>query len=383
MGIAGTKVAQSASDIVILDDKFSSIVRAIMWGRNVYDNIRKFLQFQLTVNVVAILIVFIGACGGFHPPLNAVMMLWINLVMDTLGALALATEIPTMKLLDRRPYKRQASLISRPMMRHIIIQAIFQLAILLVLLFAGPAYFNIPAGEWCGQYKVDSKSTMWDPYTGKKDPAGTVTCQDFRRLCESEDAICLKDESFAIYPNFDTENNGSKFKFDDLDGFASSCLTCVRTQYTHGTIMFNFFVFAQIFNEFNAKSLSDEWNVYGKFFKNHIYIMVFSIQIGMQLFLVYLGGEFVKTSPLTLDQWIATVVLGSFSLPLGIMMRWVPVEEDPESFFESADAGRAEPVSINVKESPPPTGENTPNGIFAKNARTYPELELVSASGKL
>lgn len=76
MGITGTKVAQSASDIVILDDKFSSIVRAIMWGRSVYDNIRKFLQFQLTVNVVALTIVFVGAVAGFDPPLNAVMMLW-------------------------------------------------------------------------------------------------------------------------------------------------------------------------------------------------------------------------------------------------------------------------------------------------------------------
>ncbi len=76
MGITGTKVAQSASDIVILDDKFSSIVRAIMWGRSVYDNIRKFLQFQLTVNIVALTIVFVGAVAGFTPPLNAVMMLW-------------------------------------------------------------------------------------------------------------------------------------------------------------------------------------------------------------------------------------------------------------------------------------------------------------------
>jgi Ca2+-transporting ATPase len=105
MGITGTKVAQGASDIVILDDKFSSIVRAIMWGRSVYDNIRKFLQFQLTVNVVALLIVFIGVVAGFEPPLNAVMMLWVNLIMDTLGALALATEIPTLKLLNRKPYK--------------------------------------------------------------------------------------------------------------------------------------------------------------------------------------------------------------------------------------------------------------------------------------
>jgi magnesium-transporting ATPase (P-type) len=83
------QVAQNASDIVILDDRFSSIVRAIMWGRSVYDNIRKFLQFQLTVNVVALSIVFIGSVAGFDPPLNAVMMLWVNLIMDTMGALAL------------------------------------------------------------------------------------------------------------------------------------------------------------------------------------------------------------------------------------------------------------------------------------------------------
>ena len=153
MGIAGTKVAQSASDIVILDDKFSSIVRAIMWGRSVYDNIRKFLQFQLTVNVVALLIVFIGACGGFPPPLNAVMMLWINLIMDTLGALALATELPTMELLDRKPYRRQANLISRPMLRHILCQSTFQLITLLVLLFAEPRLFEIPPGE-----------CQWKPY---------------------------------------------------------------------------------------------------------------------------------------------------------------------------------------------------------------------------
>ncbi|CAN0443880.1 unnamed protein product, partial [Hapterophycus canaliculatus] len=122
------QVAQNASDIVILDDKFSSIVKAIMWGRGVYDNIRKFLQFQLTVNVVALLIVFIGALSGKDPPLNPLMMLWVNLIMDTMGALALGTEAPTLELLDRRPYKRNAPLISRPMFRNIMVQSIFQVS---------------------------------------------------------------------------------------------------------------------------------------------------------------------------------------------------------------------------------------------------------------
>jgi ATPase, P-type (transporting), HAD superfamily, subfamily IC len=80
MGISGTDVAKNASDIIIMDDKFSSIVKAVLWGRSVFDNIRKFLQFQLTVNVVALTITFLSAIAGYRPPLNAVMMLWVNLI---------------------------------------------------------------------------------------------------------------------------------------------------------------------------------------------------------------------------------------------------------------------------------------------------------------
>lgn len=82
-------MAKEASDIVILDDNFASIVKSVMWGRSVFDNIRKFLQFQLTVNVVALTLTFVSAVTGNEPPLNAVMMLWVNLIMDTMGALAL------------------------------------------------------------------------------------------------------------------------------------------------------------------------------------------------------------------------------------------------------------------------------------------------------
>jgi P-type Ca2+ transporter type 2C len=102
MGLSGTDVAKEASDIVILDDKFSSIVKAVLWGRCVYDNIRKFLQFQLTVNVVALCLVFIAACLDGATPLNAIMMLWVNLIMDTMGALALGTEMPKDELLEVR-----------------------------------------------------------------------------------------------------------------------------------------------------------------------------------------------------------------------------------------------------------------------------------------
>ena len=88
----GTDIAKEASDIVILDNNFSSLVIAIIYGRNIYDNIRKFLQFQLTVNFCACLLVFICACIGNETPLTTIQMLWINLIMDSLGSLALATE---------------------------------------------------------------------------------------------------------------------------------------------------------------------------------------------------------------------------------------------------------------------------------------------------
>ena len=136
-GIAGTDVAKEASDIILTDDNFTSIVKAVMWGRNVYDSVAKFLQFQLTVNVVAVLTAFVSACTIADSPLKAVHMLWINLIMDTLASLALATEMPTEELLERKPYGRKTSLISRTMIKNILVHALYELAVLLTILFKG------------------------------------------------------------------------------------------------------------------------------------------------------------------------------------------------------------------------------------------------------
>ncbi|XP_065097457.1 plasma membrane calcium-transporting ATPase 4 isoform X3 [Paramisgurnus dabryanus] len=147
MGIAGTDVAKEASDIILTDDNFTSIVKAVMWGRNVYDSISKFLQFQLTVNVVAVIVAFTGACITQDSPLKAVQMLWVNLIMDTLASLALATEPPTESLLLRRPYGRDKPLISRTMMKNILGHAVYQLTITFTLLFAGEKFFDIDSGR--------------------------------------------------------------------------------------------------------------------------------------------------------------------------------------------------------------------------------------------
>eukprot|EP00005_Dracoamoeba_jomungandri_P005509 CAMPEP_0174260700 /NCGR_PEP_ID=MMETSP0439-20130205/10309_1 /TAXON_ID=0 /ORGANISM="Stereomyxa ramosa, Strain Chinc5" /LENGTH=977 /DNA_ID=CAMNT_0015345003 /DNA_START=56 /DNA_END=2989 /DNA_ORIENTATION=+ len=139
MGIAGTEVAKEASDIILMDDNFSSIVKAVMWGRNVYDSIRKFIQFQLTVNVVAVVVAFVGAVSNEHgeSPLKPVQLLWVNLIMDTMAALALATEAPTEELLTRKPYGKDDPLITRTMWKKILGQAAYQLVVNFFILYYG------------------------------------------------------------------------------------------------------------------------------------------------------------------------------------------------------------------------------------------------------
>jgi calcium-translocating P-type ATPase len=143
MGITGTDVAKNACDIQLMDDNFCSILTAVRFGRNIYDNVRKFLQFQLTVNVVAMFIVFAGACLFSEPPLTSTQMLWVNLIMDTFAALALATEPPSKTVLDRMPATKADMIVNPVMWRNIIGQSIFQIIILLVLLFEGGKLFNI------------------------------------------------------------------------------------------------------------------------------------------------------------------------------------------------------------------------------------------------
>ena len=126
MGISGTQIAKDACDIVLLDDNFASIVTAAKWGRNVFASICKFLQFQLTVNIVALTLAIVGAFVFQESPIAAVQMLWINLIMDSLASLALATEPPSDALLHRPPVNRSASMISRQMWFNMVGQALYQ-----------------------------------------------------------------------------------------------------------------------------------------------------------------------------------------------------------------------------------------------------------------
>ena len=145
MGIAGTEVAKEASDIILMDDNFASIVKAVMWGRCVNDAVRKFLQFQISTNITAVIVTFVSAVASTEEEsvLSAVQLLWINIIMDTFAALALATDPASESLLDRKPDTHGTRLFTADMIKMILGQSIYQVIIILVFHFLGHAILGI------------------------------------------------------------------------------------------------------------------------------------------------------------------------------------------------------------------------------------------------
>jgi magnesium-transporting ATPase (P-type) len=273
MGIAGTEVAKEACDIILMDDNFTSVVKALMWGRNVFDSIRKFLQFQLTVNVGALVTAVIGALGVGESPLTAVQLLWVNLIMDTMAALALATEMPTRALLERKPYGRYEALITPRMWLFIFAHAAYQVVTLLVLLYEGRNYFFF--------HYMD---------VGRPLLTNDATVQQFP-WCLEEGSLC-----------------------EDLD---------MPRQDT--TVIFNTFVLMQVFNEFNARFLNSEKNIFAGLNTNWIFWVVIIITLGAQGLIVEFGWRFTQTAHLSGLMWAGCFIIGASEIPYGLMLRFIPM----------------------------------------------------------
>ncbi|KAF3022343.1 plasma membrane calcium [Penicillium rubens] len=242
MGIAGTEVAKEASAIVLMDDNFASILTALMWGRAVNDAVRKFLQFQITVNITAVLLTFISSVADsqMRSVLTAVQLLWINLIMDSLAALALATDPPTEQILDRKPIKGGAPLFSTTMWKMIIGQAIFQLTVTLIMHFV-------------------------------KAPGFLDYADDVRR-----------------------------------------------------SVVFNTFVWMQIFNEFNNRRLDNKFNVLTGLHRNWFFIGINIIMVGCQALIANYGGVAFSIVPINGVQWAICIVVAAFSLPWAMVIRTFP-----------------------------------------------------------
>jgi calcium-translocating P-type ATPase len=253
MGIAGTEVAKEASDIVIMDDNFASIVKSVLWGRSVYENVRKFLQFQITINIAAVLITFVGSVSERGFPLTAVQLLWVNLIMDTFAALALATEPPSEDLLDRKPHGTDEAIITGNMWKNIIVQAAVQLAILLPLINAHESFFG-PIGP----------QNVWS-----------------------------------------------------------------NKQHDHDyTLVFNVFVWCQLFNLWNARKINNEFNIFENIAKSWVFVAIFAVTAVGQVIITQYGGYVgFGTHGLSSYEWICSIALGSLAIPFGFILRFIKVGE--------------------------------------------------------
>lgn len=237
MGITGTQLAQEASAIVLLDDNFSSIVKAVSWGRCITRSVRKFLQFQLTVNVAAVFTAVVTALTTRKSVLTAVQMLWINLMMDSMGALALATDSPTSDLLQVPPERPGSPLIYRLMIWQIAAQASLQLILCLGIFYVNPLQFSDP----------------------------------------------------------------------EMRSF-----------------IFNLFVFLQLFNELNCRSISGNWQeslVQVFEIENWLFWLIWSGTVILQVIIVQTGGIVFSTVGLSFNLWIYSIVLAMISLPLALLVK--------------------------------------------------------------
>uniref|UniRef100_A0A0D9X9S3 Calcium-transporting ATPase n=1 Tax=Leersia perrieri TaxID=77586 RepID=A0A0D9X9S3_9ORYZ len=321
MGISGTEVAKESSDIIILDDNFTSVVKVVRWGRSVYANIQKFIQFQLTVNVAALVINVVAAVSSGDVPLNAVELLWVNLIMDTLGALALATEPPTDNLMKRQPVGRRHArqVIARENRRltqgacrqvtrvHVAAES-YKEQRAVVLLY--------PLGKQGAEHK--HKDIIFEfACVGHQEPL--VTNIMWRNLFVQ--AIY----QIAILLIFDFSGRSILRLKNESRADAEKI---------QNTFIFNTFVFCQIFNEFNARK-PEEKNVFKGITKNHLFIGIIAITTIFQILIIEFLGKFFKTVRLNWRLWLVSVAIGIISWPLAYLGKFIPVPVRPlQDYFK-------------------------------------------------
>ena len=268
---SGCDVAKDNSDLVILDNDFESIHSAIKWGRTIFDNVRKFLQFQLTINIVICFITILGGCTVGVPPLNVIQMLWINLMMDILGAIAIGTE----------PYKktnhhslslsarisRKDNIVKLEMLRQIVCQSAYQLIVMIILMyFGGLMFFD------------KSFNLVLTPLRDETTQKGT-------------DRLVLN------------------------------------------TICFHTFFLMNWFNTINCRVLdANDINPFKTLLNNPYLWIIMGMEMAVQLFMINaahsdLGSALLGTAPMTLVMHISCWVFGAFSLVVNVILKQIPLEK--------------------------------------------------------
>mmetsp|Transcript_31673 Transcript_31673/g.77666 ORF Transcript_31673/g.77666 Transcript_31673/m.77666 type:complete len:1129 (-) Transcript_31673:386-3772(-) len=323
MGQTGTQVAQNAADIIVMDDNFASIVMAVKWGRCVYDNICKFLQFQLTVNLTACAIAVVGASILTESPLNVIQLLWVNMIMDSFASVALATEDPRPDLLTRAPYPRDQPLLSQRMIRSLVGHACYQMLLLFVIIFA--------VGDVCAPNPLDLDTCL---VGGKvyKDNWGILRSG---RPVSFDQQYYTYDET-CIAPFDDT--NPKTFTFNETSGnmekvpnrpehYCSQEHASSGLPSRHFTILFTTFVLMQLFNQINARKIHGEQNVFVGILENKYFLVIMGMEFFMQMLMVETPGVNLAMGckGLTFGEWVLCLVLGASELPANFLVSMMPL----------------------------------------------------------
>lgn len=261
MGISGTEVAREASDIILMTDDFTDIVQAIKWGRTVAVSIKKFIQFQLTVNITAVVLTFVSAVASSdnHSVLTAVQLLWVNLIMDTLAALALATDKPDDSFLKNKPAGRSEPLISVSMWKMILGQATTQLIVTFVLHFGGNQIFF--GGDATDHQQKQLDSMTFNTFVWLQVWKLVVT----RKLDEASD------------------------------------ITTIR-----------------------GRISSYNLNFFSHLFRNWYFVVIAALIGGIQVLIMFLGGAAFSITDMTGPMWATSIVCGFLSIPAGLIIRIIP-----------------------------------------------------------
>ena len=349
----GTDIAKEASDIILMDNNFSSIVIAMIYGRSIYENLRKFLQFQLTVNFCACILVFICSCIGNETPLNSIQMLWVNLIMDSLGSLALATEPPYDELLNRKPTNRTESIINGRMWKHIILQSLFELILLLMLYLFAPKFIPESEGEMTqsaelilecfgelpGGLKKNNNKILY----GNKNKWGTAKF-DFAKYDYNTTKVYASNCD-RLLPNEDEWNSTTLFEAHQqyMNYYGGT---------THMTLIFDIFVCYTLFNQINCRIIDDSFNTFKRITKGALFLTVTLIELAVQVLISQLGYKVFHCvhfglSPL---QWAICIGFSISTMLFNFFFKLIPLEKliDPCTKGEEQKTAEKARTTINM-----------------------------------
>ena len=308
---AGTDIAKEASDIVIIDNNFSSIVTAIIYGRNIYD--------------CACLIVFICACIGNETPLSPIQMLWVNLIMDSLGSLALATEPPYEELLKREPTKRNESIINGRMWKHIGIQSLIQIIVLLILYLIAPDF--VKEGNFVRKAENYIIQYCYGEMPGGNEPENIIYgteskwSTDVKLRTDINKVYCggySSRQSLSVaYKEYSNDNGGT----------------------VHMSLIFNVFVIYTLFNQINCRMIDDSFNIFKRMQRSLLFPLITLCELALQILIVEVGRNIfhVANDGLTWEQWLICIGFSAITFVVSIICKFIPLEKALDKFLTAKE----------------------------------------------